>query len=761
MSQTLSEDRPKLLYVDDERANLTAFRVLLRDTYHVLTADNAEDAYSLLQEHDIPLVISDQRMPGITGTELLGKIAADFPDSVRMILTGYSDIDAVIDGINRSQIYYYFKKPWDENEVRLTLKNALEYVMTRRRLVESEQRFRSTFEQAGVGIAHLNPNGTFERANPKLQEIFNTSEADLRGQSVTSWLSGISPDELQAIEQGKATLMVRETSIFTSTGNKWGRIALTAIESRKGTVEHLVLAVNDLTERKRAEEELQEVLLFNKQIINCAQEGIVVYDQELRCQLFNPFMEKITGMNAADVIGKTALELFPFKKEIGILDDLHESLMGKQTEPREFKGLIPETVRNGYVVQSNAPLFNNNGEIIGVIGMIRDITDQKRAEEQFMQAQKMEAVGRLAGGIAHDFNNMLGVILGHADLSLMHMEHSDPLFGSLTEIFKAAERSSNLTRQLLAFARKQTIEPKVLDMNETVSGMLKMLQRLIGEGIQLTCHAAADLWLVKIDPSQVDQILANLCVNAKDAIKDTGRITIELQNITINTEQYEITPDSAPGDYVCLSVRDDGCGMDKETQAHIFEPFYTTKELGKGTGLGLATVFGIIRQNNGFIHVQSDLGHGTMFAAYLPRFNEKHLPTHSEDKMQPLQQGHETILLVEDEPAILQLTSTMLTEQGYTVLTAKAAAEAIQLAHEHAGDISLLITDVIMPEMNGRDLAASLHSVYPNMKCLFMSGYTSDVIAHHGVLDEGMQFLQKPFSLKDISKKVRIALEKA
>lgn len=397
---------------------------------------------------------------------------------------------------------------------------------------------------------------------------------------------------------------------------------------------------------------------------------------------------------------------------------------------------------------------------------VNDITERKQTEaeraklqEQLMQSQKMESVGRLAGGVAHDFNNMLGVILGHAELALMHLDPADRVCANLREISKTAERSADLTRQLLAFARKQTVAPKLLDLNETVAEMLKMLQRLIGEDIRLSWQPSPRLWQVRVDPSQIDQILANLCVNARDAIDGTGSITIETANSTIDADYCAVNREAVPGQYVRLTVSDSGCGMDKETQSHIFEPFYTTKELGKGTGLGLATVYGAVKQNNGFINVYSEPGQGTTFSIYLPRDEGGRSSQALSKSAAAPPRGRETILLVEDEPAILNIASTLLTLQGYTVLKAGTPVEAIRLAREHAGEIQLLMTDVVMPEMNGRDLAKKLLSLYPAMKRLFMSGYTADVIASHGVLEDGVHFIQKPFSLEGMATKVREVLD--
>jgi len=382
-----------------------------------------------------------------------------------------------------------------------------------------------------------------------------------------------------------------------------------------------------------------------------------------------------------------------------------------------------------------------------------------RLEEQLLQSRKMESVGQLAGGIAHDFNNMLGVIIGHSELALMKLTPSQPAYSNLNEILAAAERSANLTRQLLAFARKQTIAPKVLDLNETISGMLKILQRLIGENINLTLKTVSNIWAVKVDPSQIDQILANLCVNARDAITDIGQITIETGNGCYDANYCAIHTDVEPGEYVLLAISDNGSGMDKEALTHIFEPFFTTKRVGEGTGLGLATVYGIVKQNNGFIRVNSEPGQGTTFTIFLPR-HKGDRGVESKDVLDgPIPRGNETILIVEDEPAILKMAAVMLEGQGYTVLSAGTTTEAICIFKGQIENIHMLISDVVMPEMNGRYLFNELQALKPNLKCIFMSGYTTDVIAHHGVLDDGVNFIQKPFTLSVIATKVRDVLD--
>lgn len=401
----------------------------------------------------------------------------------------------------------------------------------------------------------------------------------------------------------------------------------------------------------------------------------------------------------------------------------------------------------------------------GALVFARDRTEHKEAEaererlrEQLSQAQKLESIGRLAGGVAHDFNNMLGVILGHTELALDVEKPSDPLCAHLQKIRQAAQHSADLTRQLLAFARKQTIAPRVLDLNRAVEDLLQMLKRLIGEHIDLAWIPHTEAGRVNMDPTQLDQILANLCVNARDAIAETGKITIETAVVDFDEAYCAEHAGFVPGDYVMLAVSDDGRGMDRETLARLFEPFFTTKGPGKGTGLGLATVYGIVRQNQGFINVYSEPEQGSTFRIYLPRHVARSEVAPEPPVARPLSTQHGTILLVEDEPSLLTLTQRLLELQGYRVLAAATAGEAIRLAESHAGSIDLLLTDVVMPEMNGRELARNILKLHPGLKRLFMSGYTSNVIAHHGILDEGVHFLQKPFSLTDLAASVRKAL---
>ncbi|WP_084489970.1 PAS domain S-box protein [Desulfotignum balticum] len=576
-----------------------------------------------------------------------------------------------------------------------------------------------------------------------------------------------------------------EMEIITQKGKRvWVRTTGKAVKNEKDKIIKVQGSFQDITDRKQVEQALVEQKDLLAAIYRNAPLVIMVVNAERRIQQVNGFATQFAGRAAEEMLGLRGgealrcLHVLDDPRGCGfgefcqqcvirntVLDTLETGKTHLQIEvPYYFKGQDNKT-RELQLLMSTTPV-EVKGERLALL-TLQDITERKQAEteqvklqEQLNQSQKMESVGRLAGGVAHDFNNMLGVILGHTELALLQADENHELHDDLKEIHKAAKRSADITKQLLAFARKQTISPEQLDLNDTVESMLNMLRRLIGEDIDLVWQPAAHIWPVEMDPSQIDQILANLCVNARDAISGVGKLTIETGRKTFDEEYCKEHAGFIPGDFVLLAVSDNGCGMDKETLENLFEPFYTTKDSGKGTGLGLATVYGIVKQNNGFINVYSEPGQGSTFKIYLSRLVVDEDIGKAVPEKTAAVGGTETILLVEDEPSILRMTRIMLERKGYSVLPAATPGEAIDLAKTHSDKIHLLMTDVVMPEMNGRDLAGKLTALYPDIRLMFMSGYTANVIAHHGVLDAGVAFIQKPFSMTDLMVKVREVLGK-
>jgi len=506
------------------------------------------------------------------------------------------------------------------------------------------------------------------------------------------------------------------------------------------------------------EDALRESEKRYRRLFESAKDGILILDADSgKVVDVNPFLSQLLGYSHDTFLGKHLWEIGLFK-DIASSKEAFKVLQDNEYIRYED---LPLKTAHGHIVDVE---FVSNVYLVDKIKVIqcniRDITEHRKLEARFQQAQKMESLGRLAGGVAHDYNNMLSVIIGFTELAMDKVEPSLPIHADLKEIMNAATRSAEITRQLLAFARKQVICPRVLVVNEIVESMFKMLRHIIGEDIDLVWLPEAGLLRVKMDPAQIDQILANLCVNARDAIAGVGKITIETHRVAFDKAHCADHAGFIPGEFVLLTVSDNGCGMDKETLGNIFEPFFTTKDVNQGTGLGLATVFGIVKQNNGFINVYSEPGLGSTFKIYLPSYvgETEEIPAISITET-PWGRN-EMILLVEDESAIRKMCRMMLERLGYQVLTAGNPSEAVLLAEEHAGKIHLLITDMVMPEMNGRDLADQLQSCYSDIKTLFMSGYTAEVIAHRGVLEEGMNFIQKPFSMKDLGIIVRATLDK-
>ena len=632
-------------------------------------------------------------------------------------------------------------------------KTLSEKARTEAALLDSEKRYRRLFESAKDGILILDAEtGMVVDVNPFLTQLLGYTYEEFCGKYI--WEIGAfkdvaaSKDAFKVLQENEY-IRYEDLPLETQAGQP---IAVEFV-SNVYLVDHskvIQCNVRDITANKLAKAERKRLMAAIEQ----TGEAIVITDAQGNIQFINPAFERMTGYGGAEAVGKNPRLLKSGKQD----DQFYRSLWATISGGATWTGRMVNKRKDGTLYTEEAtisPVRDGLGQIVNYVAVNRDITDDLQMAAQFHQARKMETIGLLAGGVAHDYNNMLTVILGNAELALINTDLTSSLHTNLERIIEAARHSTDITRKLLAFARKQTIIPVALDLNLTVKSMLKMLRHLIGEDINLTWLPGADAAPIKMDPVQIDQILANLCINARDAITDVGKITIETGNAVFDEIYCADHVGYVAGEYTMLAVSDNGCGMKPEMLAQIFEPFFTSKGLGQGTGLGLSTVYGIVKQNQGFINVYSEPGSGTTFRIYLPRCDGPVVHIQSE-KTAEIPLGHgETVLLVEDEPALLELGKRMLERLGYLVLAAATPAEGIGLAAVHASELHLLITDVVMPEMNGPDLAKHLQALHSGLKVLFMSGFTADIIASRGVLDEGTNFIQKPFSMKELAIKVQ------
>ena len=655
-------------------------------------------------------------------------------------------------------------------------------------LQESESRFVQLAEHSRTIVWETDAQGLYTYVSPAAEPVLGYRPDELVG---IKHFYDLHPDEgREAFRQAALRTFARqepfenlENATTTKNGNPlWFLTNGIPLLNADGTLRGYRGSAVEITERKRSEEQVRALLAESNQsrqallgiledqtraeadrqrlatAIEQSAESIVVTDAKARIQYVNPAFETVTGYSREEAIGQNPRLLQSGQQDAAFYRAMWDTLASGKT----WQGRMVNQRKDGTLYTEEAlisPVTDPAGQTINYVAVKRDVTEELRLAAQLQQTQKMDSIGRLAGGVAHDFNNMLTVILGHSEMTLLREDLDPGLRNHLEEVHRAAMDSAAIVRQLQAFARKQTIAPRIIDLNPTIGGAIQMLQRLVGEDIDLAWRPAEALWPVKVDPAQIDQILVNLCANARDAIAGIGQIAIETDNVGLDAAFCAAHPGTVPGDYARVTVRDTGGGMDPETLSHVFEPFYTTKAPGKGTGLGLPMVYGVVKQNEGYIDVSSAKGRGTVVQVYLPRHGDKATAPPSAAPASPPATDHKTILLVEDEPAILAMTAEVLDHLGYAVRAAHSPVEAIRMAKEHAGEIHLLLTDVIMPGMNGRDLARTLRDLRPGLRFLFMSGYSADIIAHDGILDEGMNFLHKPFTKAALAAKIRAVLE--
>jgi PAS domain S-box-containing protein len=622
---------------------------------------------------------------------------------------------------------------------------------------ENEERFRLLAEVTVEGIL-LHKNGLAIDLNSSLAQMFGFSREELLNRN---FMDFVHPDDVAKVKKELAKPVTSPYVIRMRRRN--GNYFYAEIEARDYQIEgdkFRATAIRDISERIKSEEALRESESRFQKMLGVVPDMISIHDCEMNILYSN-------WQGFANVPPEKRIKNSKCYKTYRDFDDICPDCRARQVLLSKKAFREEAELPNGQVVDLRViPFLNERGEVEMFMEWVRDITEQRKIEEsekklqeQLVHAQKLESVGRLAGGVAHDFNNMLSVILGQAEIALLDLEKEHPLRSTLEEILKAGQRSADLTRQLLAFARKQTIIPKVFELNEAVDGTLKMLRRLIGEDIELIWKPSAVACMIKMDPTQLDQILANLCVNARDAISGKGKIVIQADIVEIDQLYSKEHPEIIPGKYCQMMVSDDGSGMSKETLENIFDPFFTTNESGAGTGLGLATVYGIVKQNYGFINVYSEPGFGSCFKILLPLAISGEKVSDTREPESDLQKAKEkTVLVVEDEATILAIAVSMLNRLGYRSFAASNAAEALAIVSEM--HIDVLLTDVIMPNCQGPEIAGQLVKIQPGLKVVFMSGYTADAVARHGFVEDGVNFLQKPFSLKDLAEVLKNALDK-
>jgi two-component system cell cycle sensor histidine kinase/response regulator CckA len=776
----------RVLLVEDNLPDARLIREMLRepesDHYVLETAGRLSDAITLTRKAQFDIVLLDLGLPDSQGLETLTAYLESGAEIPVIVLTGLADDAMSVQAVERGAQDYLVKGRIDGPK----LLRAIRYAISRagqeskRRqadeaLKTSEKRFRDIADHAQEWIWEVDAEGKYTYASAMGERMLGYTPEEILQKH---FYDGFHPEDRESLKAGAfAAFAAKQPFRDFINRNRhkdghtvWLSTSGLPLLDEKGNLLGYRGVDTDITERMGVERELKESKSLTDAVVDNIPLMIFLKEAtDLRFLLFNRAGEELLGYDRKEFLGKNNLDLFPPGQAAQFMANDREVLdgeLGFLDIPEEPVMTAKKSVR--LLHTRKVCIRGGNGDTKYLLGVSEDITERKRGEEeksrlqaQLQQAMKMEAVGRLAGGIAHDFNNLLTVIIGSVELALMRFASSDPAKGLLVEVNKAAERAALLTQQLLAFSRKQIIEPKVLNLNDLISDLNTMMVRLIREDINIQILPGKDLGAIKADSGQLQQVLVNLVVNARDAMPGGGKIVIETANVDLDDGYCALHPYVTPGRFVMLSVSDTGHGMSDEVKAHIFEPFYTTKTKGKGTGLGLATTHGVVKQAGGSIEVYSEVGIGTTLKIYLPRVEEKASQLVRDEKSTEWLGGTETVLVVEDEEILRGLCVRILDGLGYRVFQAGNGDEAIALATGYGERIDLLLTDVVMPGMSGAELATQLVLHHPETRVLFTSGYTENAITHHGVLKEGVSFINKPYTPSALAKKVREVLDKA
>ncbi|HEU4883131.1 MAG TPA: PAS domain S-box protein [Longimicrobium sp.] len=761
----------RVLLVEDDEDDYVLTRGLLRAAqgvrFEVEWRPTAAAGLAALGEGGWDAVLLDQRLGAGSGLDFLGRIALDVDTPPVLLLTGQGDPALDEAAMRAGAADFLVKRELTPLLLERSIRYAVQQSRSERALRESEERFRQLAENIGaVFWLHEAASGRTLYVSPAFERIWGRPAGDLYADPGV-WARSLHPDDrpVHAGPDGQQPYEHEYRIVRPDGSVRWIRDRGFPIRDAQGQVYRTAGIAEDVTERREAQEALVHREAHFRSLIENAQDLIMIVDEACTMRYHSPSLERLLGYSHAELSGRNGLELV----HPDDLPEVLEAFVGLVSTPggtvlREYR--VATSDGGWKLLETRGKNLLHDPAVAGIVLNSQDVTDRRQAEEglrlseeQLRQSQKMEAVGRLAGGVAHDFNNLLTAIQGNVEMLMLEVPQGGAIRDDLLEIKRAATRAASLTRQLLAFSRKQMLAPKVLDVNAAVRELERMLGRVIGEDVQLVTVLSADRATVMADPGQLEQVVLNLAVNARDAMPRGGTLRIETREVELSEKEAQRYPYRVdPGSYVRLSVSDTGVGMPPEVLARVFEPFFTTKEPGKGTGLGLSTVYGIVKQSGGYVWAESEEGRGSVFRVYLPAVNAE--PERPEPRPEPVaERGGGVVLLVEDEEGVRSLSRRVLERRGYTVLAARNAAEAREMFAANGSHVDLLLTDVVMPHESGRELAEALLPLQPDLRVVFMSGYTDDALIRHGVLEDRFRLLEKPFAPEGLARMVREALE--
>jgi len=760
--------KSQILIVEDDAivAEHTKVRLKAMGIDVIAIASSGEEALVTVDEKNPDLVLMDIMLEGkMNGIQTADKIRSNYDIPV-VYVTAYAD-EKLVRRAKITSPFGYIIKPFEDNELNTAIEIALYKHKIEKKLRQSEAWLSTMLNSIGDAVIAADTNERITFMNPVAQFLTGWAQEDAVQKPLTQVFHIINEKTGEIVENNFDKVirknmiigLANHTILIAKDGRKIPIADSSApIRDKKGNINGIVLVFRDIGKRRQSEEKIKQSEKKYRTLISKLPAGFALHEI-INDENGNPFdyrflevnnaFKKMTGLERNEVVGKAVLEILPHTENYWIETFGKVANTGKSIQFDHYS----KELNKYFQVFAYSP---EKGQFVSIF---YDTTDAKKNEMMLNQQLKMESIGRLAGGVAHDFNNMLSIILGYGESILEQLHQNDPLWKDVKEIVTAGHRSAGLTRQLLAFSRKQTLQPEVLNLNDVILTLEKMLQRVIGEDIHLKLSLANDVGKVLVDPGQIEQVIMNLVVNARDAMPTGGNLFIETSVAELDEIYAEYHPEVSPGIYLLITITDTGCGMETVIKNRIFEPFFTTKDKGKGTGLGLATVYGIVKQSGGHILLYSEPNQGTTFKIYFPQTEEKNEPVKEKDDHQPGEVGGEHILVVEDETSLRKYIGTILRRIGYKVTLAANGGEALLMIEEKGLKPKLILTDVIMPNMSGRELMNRLSKSRPNLKAIYMSGYTDNAIAQHGALDPGTPFIQKPFTVNDIVEKIRTVLD--